>query len=239
MDESLIPEIRVSRREMQNPSLLLILALLLPILVAAAPDEALGRVSKVVDGDTIDVQLQSHDSRIIEDLIRVRLADVDSPEMKTPQGLPAKDYTTKWLQSAMVSLDIDDKTGKDAYSRWVALVYLQKPDGSLKNFNKMLVEAGQACVRDFSNNEFNPADWWGGHIPAGVCIKGESSVPVTRPVVSASGNGPFVGSSKSNKYHYPTCSAAQKIKASNLVTFSSSAEASAAGYMPCGICHPP
>ena len=53
------------------------------------------------------------------------------------------------------------------------------------------------------------------------------------------GNGPFVGSSKSDKYHYTGCSAAQRIKSENLVTFSSSAEARAAGYTPCEICNPP
>ena len=137
---------------------LLLLALLLLPLAAAAPDEGMGRVTKVVDGDTIDVQLQSHDSRISEETIRVRLADLDSPEMSTPQGPPAKAYTTKWLQSSIVSLDLDDRTGKDPYGRWVAVVYLQKPGGTLDNFNRMLVEAGQACVWDFSNNEFNPAD---------------------------------------------------------------------------------
>lgn len=225
---------------MKKPFYFLLLALLfLPLLAAAAPDEAVGRVTKVVDGDTIDVQLQSHDSRISEDTIRVRLADLDSPEMSTPQGPPAKDYTTKWLQSAAVSLDLDDKTGKDPYGRWVAVIYLQKPDGSLQNFNRMLVEAGQACTWDFSDNEFNPADWWGGQIPAKVCIKGESSAPITTPVVSASGNGPFVGSAKSNKYHYPSCQWAQKIAPSNLVTFSSSAEARAAGYVACKVCRPP
>ena len=51
--------------------------------------------------------------------------------------------------------------------------------------------------------------------------------------------GPFVGSSKSDKYHYPSCSAAKKIKSANLVTFSSSADARAQGYVPCKICHPP
>ena len=48
--------------------------LLLIALAAGAPDEAMGRVSKVVDGDTFDVTLESH-SRISEDLIRIRLAD--------------------------------------------------------------------------------------------------------------------------------------------------------------------
>jgi beta-lactamase superfamily II metal-dependent hydrolase len=56
---------------------------------------------------------------------------------------------------------------------------------------------------------------------------------------ATSSQGPFVGSSKSDKYHYPSCSAAKKIKPANLVTFSSSADARAQGYVPCGICHPP
>ncbi len=42
-------------------------------------------------------------------------------------------------------------------------------------------------------------------------------------------NGPFVGSTKSNKYHYPSCSGAKKIAPANLVTFASSAEARTAG----------
>jgi beta-lactamase superfamily II metal-dependent hydrolase len=66
-----------------------------------------------------------------------------------------------------------------------------------------------------------------------------TSTQATPTAMAASLDGPFVGSSKSDKYHYATCSAAKKIKSSNLVTFSSSAEARAAGYVPCGICHPP
>lgn len=49
----------------------------------------------------------------------------------------------------------------------------------------------------------------------------------------------FVGSAKSDKYHYPSCSAAKKIKPANLVTFSSSEDARAQGYVPCKICNPP
>lgn len=49
----------------------------------------------------------------------------------------------------------------------------------------------------------------------------------------------FVGSSKSDKYHYPSCSAAKKIKPANLVTFSSSEDARAQGYVPCKVCSPP
>jgi competence protein ComEC len=49
----------------------------------------------------------------------------------------------------------------------------------------------------------------------------------------------FVGSVKSNKYHYPSCQWAEKIKPSNEIWFTSSADAQAHGYVPCGVCHPP
>jgi len=29
-----------------------------------------------------------------------------------------------------------------------------------RNFNKMLVDAGQAEIKDFKNNEFDPWSWW-------------------------------------------------------------------------------
>ncbi|TFH47664.1 MAG: hypothetical protein E4G89_07580 [Methanothrix sp.] len=71
--------------------------MLLIALAAGSSDEAMGRVSKVVDGDTFDVTLESHDSRISEDLIRIRLADIDTPETRGPKaceaGMKASAYT--------------------------------------------------------------------------------------------------------------------------------------------------
>lgn len=49
----------------------------------------------------------------------------------------------------------------------------------------------------------------------------------------------FVGSIKSDKYHYPSCSAAKRIKPENEIWFSSSTDARAHGYVPCKICNPP
>jgi len=49
----------------------------------------------------------------------------------------------------------------------------------------------------------------------------------------------YVGSARSNKYHYPNCQWAFKIKPENLVKFRSAAEARAAGYVPCKVCNPP
>jgi micrococcal nuclease len=51
--------------------------------------------------------------------------------------------------------------------------------------------------------------------------------------------GMFVGSIKSDKYHYPSCGSAQNIHPENEIWFSSSADARAHGYVPCGRCHPP
>ena len=48
----------------------------------------------------------------------------------------------------------------------------------------------------------------------------------------------YVASSKSNKFHEPSCSQAGRIKDSNKITFSSRDEAINSGYSPCGICHP-
>ena len=141
-------------------ALFMLSMLLLITLAAGAPDEAMGRVSKVVDGDTFDVTLDSHDSRISEDLIRIRLADIDTPEVRGPKaceaGKKASAYTKTWLLNTFVSLDLDDKTGKDSYGRWVAVCYLQ--DG--RNFNKQLVDSGHAVIKDFKNNEFDPLSWW-------------------------------------------------------------------------------
>jgi methylphosphotriester-DNA--protein-cysteine methyltransferase len=49
----------------------------------------------------------------------------------------------------------------------------------------------------------------------------------------------YVGSSKSNKYHYPSCEWAAKINPDNLVKFMSAKEALATGYIPCKVCRPP
>ena len=112
--------------------------------------EVSGVVTNVVDGDTFDV----------EGFGRVRLADVDSPEMDTPGGKAAKFFAETMLLGETVHLDVDDLSGKDRYGRWVAVVYVEDPEtGSWVNFNSVLVASGHAEVKDFKDNEFDPDDW--------------------------------------------------------------------------------
>lgn len=100
--------------------------------VTPVPDEFHGTVVKVVDGDTFDV----------EDLGRVRLADVDCLEMDTEAGRAAANYTISWLFGRTVWLDIDDLKGRDDYGRWICVVYLDEngaPDPEM-NFNRMMFQ---------------------------------------------------------------------------------------------------
>lgn len=48
----------------------------------------------------------------------------------------------------------------------------------------------------------------------------------------------FVGSIKSNKYHYTACRYVHRIEKRYLRTFNTPEEAIRLGYLPCKICHP-
>jgi micrococcal nuclease len=245
----------------------LMLAALLLILASAAPDEVSGIVTNVVDGDTFDFRIDKNDPRIIYEIERVRLADVDSPEMSTPEGEPAKVFATEILLGQRVWLDIDDKSkdGRDPYGRLIAVVYLGDPsplqglqglglqlNGTINTthpFNRLLVDAGHAQIKDFTNNEFDPATWWsspsttaGRSTPnvISTTTTSQSVISTSRPsTVATTTQKKFMGSKKSDKYHYPSCRWAEKILPQNEIWFSSSEEARAAGYVPCGVCHPP
>lgn len=139
--------------------------ILLPIIVEAAQDEAYGVVTNVVDGDTFDVTIEKANSKIASAVERVRLADVNSPELSTPDGPSAMDFTFAVLMNKRVYLDIDDLsgTGRDSYGRLIAVVYLTGFYGqplASPNFNRMLVDSGHAVLENFTNNEFEPDDWW-------------------------------------------------------------------------------
>jgi hypothetical protein len=72
---------------------------------------------------------------------------------------------------------------------------------------------------------------------------GEEAINIAMPVSEHASDTlaekVFVGSIKSNKYHYPSCEWAQKIKPENEIWFSSSADARSHGYVPCKVGNPP
>ncbi|MBL7053456.1 MAG: hypothetical protein ISS02_02265 [Candidatus Portnoybacteria bacterium] len=63
----------------------------------------------------------------------------------------------------------------------------------------------------------------------------QSSVPLQNELEKqTTGQGSFMGSINSNKYHWPDCSFAKRISEENQIWFSSEEEAQNAGYIRCG-----
>ena len=71
-------------------------------------------------------------------------------------------------------------------------------------------------------------------IPAGKPTNTSSKEVTNTPSVPSLGS--YVASKKSDKYHLPWCSGAQRISEENKVWFASKEEAEAAGYAPAGNC---
>ena len=137
-------------------------------------DKLYGTVTKVTDGDTIEVETQGRATP-------VRLIGVDTPETVDPKqpiscfGPEASDYTAQVLyerqtdtegetvlrEGRLVRLRIP-RVGdsEDAYGRTLAYVYLDTNNDGLyeHSFNEDLVELGLARTTDFSHEHSREFD---------------------------------------------------------------------------------
>lgn len=104
------------------------------------------KVTKVVDGDTIDVDIDLGFN--ISYSQRVRLAGIDTPESRTKDarekalGLEVKDKIKKAIESAktvVIKTELPNSTEK--YGRILGWVYL---DGAAKSLNEQLIDEGYA-----------------------------------------------------------------------------------------------
>jgi micrococcal nuclease len=101
-------------------------------------------VSRVVDGDTIEV------SPAVGGISDVRLIGMDTPETyggTEPYGEKASAFTTQRLEGQQVALEFDVER-IDPYGRVLAYVWL--PDGTM--FNETLLREGYAQVATFPPN---------------------------------------------------------------------------------------
>jgi Micrococcal nuclease (thermonuclease) homologs len=108
-----------------------------------------GIVSRVIDGDTIEV----------EGVGRIRLADVNTPEIETEEGKEAKEHVKGLCYQKKVYLDVDDLYITGKYGRIIAVVYIPY-ETHYVNLNQLLLKEGYAEATDYPN-EFNPDDWIG------------------------------------------------------------------------------
>jgi len=118
------------------------------------------RLNSVVDGDTIDCEIDLGFN--ISITRRIRLAGIDTPESKTKDlnekkyGIEAKDFIKKKLSECKGSLVIktEKMNSTEKYGRILGWLY---EDGKDYSFNQMLIDEGFAWeylgekkVKDFS-----------------------------------------------------------------------------------------
>jgi endonuclease YncB( thermonuclease family) len=107
-------------------------------------------VLKVVDGDTLWVKVYLHPGHWVKQKLRLR--DLDCPEMDTAEGKAAKRFVETLVAQA-VSVTICT-TKPDKYDRYLADVYLLVPDGQ-RYLNNELLANGHAARK----NDYSPEDW--------------------------------------------------------------------------------
>ena len=100
------------------------------------------KVVNIVDGDTIDVEIDLGFHATIKE--RVRLLRVNCPEKfgeTKEEGLRAKEFATKELLGKEISL-ITHKT--DSFKRWLGEVYYMNDNNEVRNFSNELLRNGYA-----------------------------------------------------------------------------------------------
>lgn len=88
-----------------------------------------GKVTRIIDGDTVDVVLASG-------RVRVRLHGIDAPERDQPGGAEAGEWLRQRLQDRDVLLE---PVSQDRYERLVAIIHDRD-----QNVNDALVASGHA-----------------------------------------------------------------------------------------------
>ncbi|MBP9913617.1 MAG: thermonuclease family protein [Opitutaceae bacterium] len=101
------------------------------------------RVLKVVDGDTLWVKIQLWSRQWVKQKLRLR--DLDCPEMNTAAGQAAKRFVDS-LMAQTESVTICT-TKPDKYDRYLADVFLETKEGETVFLNNALLANGHAVVK--------------------------------------------------------------------------------------------
>jgi micrococcal nuclease len=106
------------------------------------------RVTRIVDGDTIDVEVDL--GFRVSTKVRVRLSGVDTPEVRgpeRPEGLKSSDFVRRWVGESTEWSTEDfplrmrsTKTGK--FGRWLADIWSPRDPGV--TLNQVLLDTGHA-----------------------------------------------------------------------------------------------
>ncbi|EAL8904441.1 thermonuclease [Campylobacter upsaliensis] len=100
--------------------------------------ELIGKVSRVIDGDTIELLAKTSKENPYNHItkLKIRLYGIDAPELKQAYGKEAKEYLSALVLKQEVGLIIENK---DKYERIVGTIFLKG-----KDINKEMVKNGYA-----------------------------------------------------------------------------------------------
>lgn len=103
--------------------------------------DMISTVVSVYDGDTFTLATGE----------RVRLADLNAPEIGESGSYEARDYLSSLVRQKTVYLDVDDKYRTDYYGRLVCVVYVEYNSTHYLNVNKALIDGGYAEIMEYDN----------------------------------------------------------------------------------------
>jgi micrococcal nuclease len=188
-------------------------------------------VTRVIDGDTIEVNIKGVQYKL-------RYIGIDAPEPDAIDtntrniAMKAADKNRELVGNRTVEIE-KDISETDRYGRLLRYVYVA---GLMVNAE--LVKSGYAQAVSYPpdikyQSLFSSIQ--AGAKASRVGLWGSSGY-YSAPIPTE--KGIYVGSKKSNKYHFPSCVWAHQIAAENEIWFSSSEEAKSGGYIPCKVCSP-
>jgi micrococcal nuclease len=241
----------MARRDNRTPALalpVLLLPLLLLLCACAAGDEG-GEaylVTRVVDGDTILIDLDGTEER-------VRLIGVDTPESvhpndekNVPYGEIAAAFTKERLEGKRVRIELDAQE-RDRYGRLLAYVYTDD-----EMFNETLLSEGHAQIATYPPNvryvetfaslqkdaRARGIGLWAYYADetAGDA-DGKNAETDAQDGGTRDADG-YVGNTETKRFHLPACRYVSSIKDTHVLRFFAREDAIAEGFVPCKVCDP-
>lgn len=196
------------------------------------------QVSKVIDGDTIEVSLDGA-------VYRLRYIGIDAPEPGDASGgQAALEANRALVQGKTVHLE-RDTSETDEYGRLLRYVYV----GDLL-VNAELVRLGLAQAKAYPPDvkyqglfgelerqaQEAKLGLWGA--PPTAAASADCPAAQYEPARQCPGCALYIASREREPFHHPWCKSAQKISPGNMQCFYSREEAIQAGHRPCKVCNP-
>jgi micrococcal nuclease len=188
----------------------------------STPERVQAKVVRVIDGDTIEVNISGS-------VYRVRYIGINTPEVGQWGADEATQANAQLVLGKTVELE-KDVSETDQYGRLLRYVWV-----NTSMVNATLVANGYAQVATYPPDVKYQQEFL--NLQRQAQEAGLGLWATQQPITIS--EGMFVGSINSDVYHYPTCTYAQRIYPENQIWFSSPEDAKAHGYRPCKVCRPP